>query len=387
MRRALLTALVVAGVGAGIAAARNAAPPEAAALAQATREAREAIERSQQLQREAAEATSEATRARAEAESLAARIQAAEADITAAEARVRIVEALAAAERARLASRQGPVVRLTAALQTMARRPPALALVRPGSLEDVVHVRSLLASTLPVIRARTAGLRAEVEVANRLKEDAARARDALLASRQELYRRRLALANFESQQRDRSQSLAESAMFESDRALALGEEARDLARRIGTREFQERLGARLAGLPGPLPRPNSGPEGRSTAPRPDYLLPVEGRLLVGVGEISDGGVHARGLTFATAPGAEIVAPANGRVRYAGRFRNYGEVVIIDHGGGWHSVITDLASINVTLDQNVRRGERIGRAGTDEPRVSIELRREGRPISIAPLLAG
>src|SRR3546814_18640567 len=59
--------------------------------------------------------------------------------------------------------------RSVAALQMMARRPPALTLVQPGSLTDLVHVRSLLASTLPVIRERTAGLRAEVEEGNRLR--------------------------------------------------------------------------------------------------------------------------------------------------------------------------------------------------------------------------
>ena len=116
-------------------------------------------------------------------------------------------------------------------------------------------------------------------------------------------------------------------------------------------------------------------------------MPVEGRLLTGVGEISDGGVHSRGLLFATEPGAEVLAPANGRVIHAARFRSYGEVVIIDHGRGWISVITDLASIGVGRGQRVRRGDRIGRAGTEDPRISVELRRGGRPVAIAPLLAG
>jgi septal ring factor EnvC (AmiA/AmiB activator) len=384
MRRLILSCLTVAGLG-GLAVAQEGRPPEPGALRLAEQQARQAIARSQQLDREAARATGEAARARAEAESLAARIEAAEADITAAETRLRMIEALAAAQRARLAERQQPVVRLTAALQTMARRPPALALIQPGSLEDVVHVRALLASTLPVIRARTVELRAEVEGGNRLRRDAAQAHRALVGSRQELQRRRLALARFETQQRQRSQSLAESAVFESDRALALGEEARELARRIGTSEYQERLGARLAELPGPVPRPNAA--ALAAGSRPAYLLPVEGRLLVGVGEISDAGVHARGLTFATEPGAEIVAPADGRIIHAGRFRSYGEVLIIDHGRGWHSVITDLASTSVTLGQVVRRGALLGRAGTDDPRVTVELRRAGRPIAIAPLLAG
>src|SRR3546814_19992181 len=96
-------------------------------------------------------------------------------------------------QRARLAERQGPVIRLTAALQMMARRPPALALVQPGSLDDAVHVRALLASTLPVIRARTAALREEVEAGNQLRDQAALAKAALVDSRAELKAERVAL--------------------------------------------------------------------------------------------------------------------------------------------------------------------------------------------------
>ncbi|HEX8365601.1 MAG TPA: peptidoglycan DD-metalloendopeptidase family protein [Allosphingosinicella sp.] len=386
MRRLFLLALAAAACAGGIAAAQSrGGGGEARALREAQQEAQRAAARYQALEEQARRATSEAARARADAEALAARIEASEADITAAETRLRIVEAAAAQQRARLAERQQPLARLAAALQTMARRPPALALIRPGSFEDVAHVRSLLAATLPVIRARTAALRTELDRFNRLRAEAARARGALLASREELRSRRVALARFEAEQRRRSATLAESALSESDRALALGEQARELARRIGTREYQQQLEARLAALPGPVPRPGS-PNAAAPARTP-YTLPVEGRLLTGVGEISDGGVHSRGLLFATEPGAEVVAPANGIVLHAARFRSYGEVVIIDHGRGWISVITDLASIGVGRGQRVRRGDRIGRAGTEDPRISVELRRGGRPVAIAPLLAG
>lgn len=382
MRLFLASALTVAACTAGLAAAQTQSESDVAALAEARREAQVALARSRQLDRQAQRATDEAARARAAAEALAARIEAGEADITAAEARLRLIAAIAAAERARLAERQQPIVRLAAALQTMARRPTAFALVQPGSLEDVVHVRSMLASTLPAIRARTAGLRAEVVRANRLRAEAIGAHGALLASRAELQQRRIALARLEGAQRRRSRTLAGSAIAESDRALTLGEEVRELAARMDTRESQARLAARLAGLPGPLPRPGAAPAGR---PRADYELPVEGRLLTGVGELSDGGVHSRGLLIATASGAEVVAPAAGTILHASRFRSYGEVVIIDHGGGWHSVITNLASTGIAPGQRVRRGDRIGRAGTQRPRIGIELRRGGRAVPIAPLL--
>jgi septal ring factor EnvC (AmiA/AmiB activator) len=354
------------------------APPT---LAEAQREAAAARRRSDQLERQAQRATGVAARANAAAGALAARIEAAEADITAAEARIALIERLSAGQRARLAAGQGSLIRLTAALQTMARRPPALALIQPGSLDEVVHVRALLASSLPAIRARTAGVRAEMARGEALRRQAGEAVVQLRASRQDLQQRRLALARFERSQRSRSASLMHSAVQESDRALAFGEEARDLAALAGTRAFQARLARRLAALPGPAPRPGDPP--RSASPPPRYLLPVEGRLVTGTGEISDAGVHARGLGFATAAGTPALAPRSGRVVHAGPVRGYGDVVIIDHGGGWTTTVTDLTALGVRRGDTVQARRPLGRTAGGE--VSVELRKDGRPFPITPLL--
>ena len=377
--------LAAAGLAlAGAVAAQAPRGADAEALAQARQEAQQAEARYVALQREARRATSAAARARAESESLAARISGAEAELTAAERRIAIVQGQQEAQRARLAVRQQPLVRLTAALQTMARRPAALALVQPGSMRDTVHVRSLLAATLPEIRRRTAALRAEVAAAETLRGRAEQARQALLASREALRARRVELAAFEAAQRGRSSELTGLALSEGDRALVFGEEARALARILGTREYQDRLAASLADLPGPEPSPGGPGEQQ---PRLPYLLPVEGRLVTGVGEISDGGVHSRGLTLAPAANARIVAPAAARVVHAAPFRSYGNVVMLDHGRGWMTVITNLDRLDVTRGQSVRRGAMLGRVGPDSPEITIELRRAGRPVPLAQLISG
>jgi septal ring factor EnvC (AmiA/AmiB activator) len=378
VRRVLLLA-ILAGTG-GLALAQ-AQPSDPAELNQAKQEAEQARLRSERLEREAAQAGGEAEKARASSAALAARIEAAEADITASEARLRLVEQLRREQRARLAEQQAPLVRLTAALQTMARRPAALALVQPGSVDEVVHVRALLASTLPEIRARTAGLRAEVERGNELRRQADLAVAALTASREDLKRRRVALARFEDRQRARSQGLMETALNESDRALAFGERARELDALQGSRAFQDALRARLARLEPPPLRPVNPPAG----PAPNrYVMPVEGRLVTGAGELSDAGVHARGLTLDVAAGAAVVAPAPGRIVYARAFRSWGQVVIIDHGGGWTTTLTNLAGLVVHAGDRVSRGDAVGRAAA-AGHLSVELRHAGQPVAIADLL--
>jgi murein hydrolase activator len=379
----VLATLLLAGAG----AAQGTRGNDREALAQARREAAAAAQRFEALDRAARRATTDADRARAASAALAARIEGAEADLTAAERHIALIAALQAAQRARLAERQGPIVRLTAALQMMTRRPAALALVQPGSVRDAVHVRSLLAAALPEIRRRTAALRFEVARGGALRRRAEVARHELIGSRGALRQRRLALARWETAQRNRSQQLSGLALTQSDRALVYGEEAQVLARSIGTREYEATLGRSLARLPGPEPRPGpAAPPGPGADSLP-YSLPVEGRIVTGVGEISDGGVHARGLTFETRAEAPVIAPAGGRVVYAAPFRRYGNVVIIDHGRGWLTVLTDLGSLAVRPGQVVARGTPIGRAGSGAPQVTVELRRNGRPVPVAQLIAG
>ncbi len=386
MRTFLLASLAaIAGAGAFAAAGAQDARSDAAALREARTEAQQATQRFEQLQTASRRATNEADRARMASEALAAQIQAAEADLTASERRIAMIARLQAEQRARLAEQQGPVIRLTAALQTMTRRPAALALVQPGSVRDAIHVRSLLAATMPEIRRRTAVLRAEVARSGDLRRQSERARAAVVASRTSLGERRAALADFETRQRGRSQELAGLAVSESDRALVLGEEAQALASRVDDRQSRQALAAALSRLPGPAPRP-AGAAYMSPDTIP-YSLPVEGRLVTGVGEISEGGVHSRGLTVETAAEAPVLAPAPGRIVFAAGFRRYENVVIIDHGNGWLSVITNLAALDVARGAAVLRGQRLGRTGPGSPRVTVELRRNGRPVPFAQFLGG
>ena len=83
----------------------------------------------------------------------------------------------------------------------------------------------------------------------------------------------------------------------------------------------------------------------------------------------------------------MIAPGAGRVIYAAPFRRYENVVLIDHGNGWTSVITNLAALEVRQGAVVLRGQRLGRTGAGRPRVTLELRRNGRPVPFAQFLSG
>ena len=352
----------------------------------AKRDAAAAAVRAARLERAASGERRAAERARADEAVLAARVEASAATVTAAEARATLVAALLTDQRQRLASEQAPASRLLGALASMARRPAVASLVQPGSVADLVHVRAVLGSTLPVVRMRTASLRADLDRTRQLQAATVLAATALREGRARLEQDRTALAKLEAQHRERATAFGRSAIGESDRALALGEQARDLVDRLGERSSATTTAADLAGLTGPAPRPLAIGAVLPSAPGGIYRLPVAGRLVTGLGEISAAGVRSRGLTFSVAAAAPVAAPAAGTVRYAGRFRRYGSIVILDHGNGWTSLITGLDAIAVRVGESVAAGQRLGNAERgDDPRVTLELRRRGEPVDAAALI--
>lgn len=359
-----------------------------ARLAAAKLAAEQATVRSRALERAAENEADAAVKARRQEAAVAQRITRAEADIAAAQANVAITDQQLGAARQRLAERQAPLQRLVAALQSLARRPNALAVVRPGSTRDIVHVRAVLGTLAPVVAQRSAAVRTEIARVRKLRGDAALAAKGLRDGRASLQAERLALVRMEGDHRLRSRSFVRTAMYESDRAIALGEQARDLVDLMEETEADAETGASLATLPGPLPRPAKAED--PVAVRfaiPPYRLPAQGRVVEGLGELSRTGVRARGLTFATAAGAPVTAPSDGRVLFARNFRGYGIVVILDHGSGWSSALTGLAAVSVKPGDSVEQGAPIGRAATGEdPRVTVELRRRGVPVDLTPLLS-
>jgi murein hydrolase activator len=366
---------------------------ERQSLTTARRQAREAARRSRQLEAQAKQATQDADRASRRAAALAARIQESEAEVQAAQARIAIITRLQRAQAQRLAERQQPIVRLTAALQLLARRPAALAVAQPGSISDAVHVRLVLNAVLPVIRARTAGLRAEIARSRNLRSVAEQAAEALEESRTQLAARQGELRRLETAKRIASRDYRSSAGLESDRALALGERARDIVDLMDELENTGVVRDRLAILPGPVLRPAR--PGDVAAPRADtapsqsgtlaYRLPVVGQLVTGFGEVSESGVRARGLTLATQPNAQVIAPSAGRIAFAGYYRGFGQILIIDHGQGWTTLITNLHRLSVAVGNSVRQGTPVGIAAPSTTSVTVELRRAGRPVNIVPLL--
>ena len=380
MVRGLSLLLLCSLLGAS-AIAQSANEPLDAALRQALAEQAAADREAHRLEQSASKARTEADRLHAEQAAAAQAIDAAEARISAANARVELASAFVAAHRQQLLSEQQPVSSLLAGLATMARRPPLLVLADEGSTDELVKVRLLLEATLPVIRKRTAGLSAELANGQRLRKQALTARTELAHSREGLVASQRRFASLEAKAVQQALASGSKALGASDVSMAASEDVERLRGEQADSQSIRAVASQLMRGDAAPASPFRPEGGRLQAPFP-YELPAAAPVIEGLGSIDDSGVRARGITLATTRGMTVAAPAAGTVRFAGPFRDYDGVVVIDHGGGWLSLIVNIASPLHPGDK-VALGDGIGRA---IGRLQVELSQNGRRISPA-LIAG
>ena len=255
-----------------------------------------------------------------------------------------------------------------------------------------MHARAVLATILPEVEKRTASLRAELERGRALQEQTRLALAQLKRSQDELGKRRLALGALETRQRLASRATGGVADREAERALALAERSRDLDALSQTVSEAGSLRSELAALPGPILRPNrpdmaqvdAAATASASAVPPTgpagYVLPATGKLVAGFGALPRGLPRSRGIVLAVGQGAQAIAPAPGRVAFAGPYRGYGMIVIIEHEGGWTSLITGLAQLDTRIGEKLVMGSPLGIAGAGRPLLTLELRRGNEAVN-------
>ena len=365
----------------------------AAALDEAQAQLTTARTRGQALEAQANSASAAADRTERQAAAVGARIQESQAQAALYRAQLVLLDQQQADLRLRMATRQAPLVRLTAALELIARRPPIFGLLRPGSLRDTVYLRAILTTMAPEVQRRTEGLRSEIDKARALRQRQSATIEGLRDSADVLAERQRTLAELQGRQRLASRRAQSNAVRETDRALALAEQTRDLAGLMAQLDSENALRDALAALPGPVLRP-ADPSVRPgmavappTDPAPtaapsiglDWILPVAGRLGSSFGSSGASG-PSRGIMLLPQPGALVIAPAGGRVAFAGPYRGYGRIMIIEHPGGWATLITGLARIDKSVGETLLQGAPIGLAESTRPAISVELRKDGVPVN-------
>ncbi len=322
--------------------------------------------------------------------------------------------------RASLRGRRAVLAEVLAALQRMGRNPPPALLVTPDDALASVRSAILLGAVVPGMRHEADKLVADLQslaslqastvsektnvsntIAESLEEE--RRMDLLLAENEKLNKRNAADLDAE---RRRSEELAgrtnslDGLIQSLEGEIASVREAIDRARAEEERRRMlseaERERAKQLAESGVPDKNRIAPAYAFSSLRQRLELPVAGDVLRLFGDADGTGHTARGMTVASNPGAVVTAPADGLVVFAGTFRSYGQMIILNAGDGYHLVLTGMEEVNARQGKFVFAGEPIAVMGekrvasatalaleTDRPTLYIEFRKDGTPVDSRP----
>ncbi|RUV95639.1 hypothetical protein EOA75_08475 [Mesorhizobium sp. M1A.F.Ca.IN.022.07.1.1] len=317
---------------------------------------------------------------------------------------------------ASLAARRDVLAEVLGALQRMGLNPPPAILVKPEDALSSVRSAILLGAVVPELRQQTDRLLADLKEQTRVTAsiEAERARLTAAVTEQTAEKKRLTMlleakqklqADTEAAlaaERQRSQQLADKASSLKDLIASLeADKARKAADQAKAADRKSADADTTASTAEPAAPPV--PEGnRLTASAPfaalqgQIALPVIGKIKRRFGTDDGNGAMMQGDMVATQSGAIVTAPADGNVLYAGPFRSYGQLLILNAGDGYHVVLAGMSRISVATGQSVLAGEPIGamgearvastsasQNGNATPELYVEFRKDGKPVDPNP----
>lgn len=325
---------------------------------------------------------------------MAKRVKENEAALTTLETTIKTTSQEQEAINARLEKDKASIAAIILGMERLRRVPPEVVMLRPGAPLETAQSAMVLNSILPQIYGRAAQLSSDIERLKTLRAQQEENKQALLKTQETLQAEYISM---EKGVKERETLFSKTNVTHRGRAqevqviAAKAASLKDLVQKLeeDKRREKEREIQAAAALPAP-------DEGVAPAPtlykQPESLpkaglgqLPASGLILTGYGETDAIGAKAQGITLQTRKGALVVAPMGGKIEYAGYFKNYGQIIIMEHEKGYHSLIAGMSRIDIVVEQSVGAGEPLGlmpSEGADQPELYYELRHKGRPVNPA-----
>ncbi len=299
--------------------------------------------------------------------------QKSEADMAEAAEKVRILNEQMQFKDKELVSRQKKLAAMVQAALHLNQVPPEAIAIVPGDgqSQSAMRAASILKMTSESIRKEMEEVRLQTEELARIKKKAAGKQVLLAESQEDLEKARAELKKKLEERKALKEQLGAAQEEEAQRAAELAKKAADLqglVASVSRAEKVERKG------------------GRSFADAKGKLrLPVAGRLLQKFGESRKDETNRGIVIQAGADEAQVVAPFDGRVAFAGTFLNYGKLVILKHSDDFHTLLAGMDDVDARVGDFLLEGEPIGAMGNDEgtQRLYVELRKNNQPVNPEP----
>ena len=327
------------------------------------------------------------------------------------EPRLAALDRSAADLRQSLAQRRDLLAEVLAALVRMGRNPPPALLMRPDDALDSVRSAILLGALLPELRVEAETLAADLTELSRVRTEMVSAQEALKGLRTALEEDRVRIGALVEERQKREAEAQPTQPGDRAQAELVARntpDVHDLVTRLET-EVAPATRAADAAKAGTGASQKEGPPGTTElaalsnparlSPAVPFAqakgllpLPVAGVRVREFGAQDAAGVTEKGMTLATRAGAQVASPVDGWVVYAGPFRSYGQLLIINAGGGYHILMAGMERISVDLGQFVLTGEPVAVMGggsrsagsaSGQPQLYVEFRKDGVSIDPAP----
>ena len=386
-------------------------------LEQARAKQRDAVEAETKLKAEITTIGQDRNKLNSQLIDVAARVRSVEGRIADTEERLRTLDQRETTIRNSLNARRTETAEVLAALQRAGRRAPPALMVRPEDALKSLRTAMLLGAVVPEMRARAERLIGDLGNLVGIRKETAEQKERLVADRDSITADQRRLAALIDERQRRQSDVEKDMEAERRRAVELSRQVDNLRDLIAKTEQDLKTAAKAAAAAAAAAKlAEAKANTKNTVAPKDALLkdpgrltpaiafasakgllpmPVNGPKLRSFGSSDGTGGVERGISVAARPGAQVTTPCDGWVVYSGPFRSYGQLLILNAGGGYHVLLAGMERISVNIGQFVLAGEPVGTMGTasqvasilaaapSQPVLYIEFRKDNTPIDPGP----
>ena len=293
------------------------------------------------------------------------------------------------------------LIKTLAALQNLALKPTESLFVQPLTPVEIIRSAMLLRETVPYLEQNAQRIKIKLEQIDKQKQKVETQFNKIVAQKKLLEQEHDELAALSKKKSTLRNSIEQQSAAAKKKVSKLASQAQDLRDLLGKLEAerlkkqQEEERRRLA--------EEQRRKKQEEAAKADLIklkpqsikelgegfvkakgklpMPARGTIVTRYGEETSKGVSSKGIIVKTRPQAQVISPFDGNVIFAGPFRGYGNLIIIEHGKGYLSLLAGLDSINCELGQMLLAGEPVGQMpDSSDSKLYIEIRKDNHPIN-------
>ena len=322
---------------------------------------------------------------------------------------LKLQKELKAAE-ADFASEDENLIKTLYAMQNLALKPTESLFVQPLTPVEIIRSAMLLRETVPFLAEKAAEIREKLENISQKKKNIEQQISKIASGKSALEQEHAKMRNLMKQKSEMQKKVQTETKETQQKIKLLAEQAKDIKELLDKlererkerekldrirREKERREREELEAYRRQLEKETSAKSddliksdkefiketGKSFAKaRGKLSKPARGPIVISYGEETSKGVTSKGISIQTRPLAQVISPYDGSVIFSGPFRGYGNLIIIEHGEGYMSLLAGMEDIDCEVGQMLLAGEPVGQMpDSEDPRLYVELRKNNKPV--------